>query len=97
METNEIKIKQEELDKIKQLSIKYNDLIYNLGKLNLEKNFLKKREMALDSAIDEIIDSYEEFKKEEEILINSINNEYGAGNLNIETGIFTPIKQEKNK
>lgn len=80
----------EELDQIKGLQEKYNVLGIQLVQLKLaQKNAeaylktLKEQEETLEA---QIIKTNEE----EKLLASQLDEKYGAGNLDLESGIFTP-------
>ena len=80
----------EELDQIKGLQEKYNVLGIQLVQLKLaQKNAeaylktLKEQEETLEA---QIIKTHEE----EKLLASQLDEKYGAGNLDLESGIFTP-------
>lgn len=80
----------EELDQIKGLQEKYNVLGIQLVQLKLaQKNAeaylktLKEQEETLEG---QIIQTNEE----EKALASQLDEKYGAGNLDLESGIFTP-------
>jgi hypothetical protein len=80
----------EELDQIKGLQEKYNVLGIQLVQLKLaQKNAeaylktLKEQEETLEG---QIIQTNEE----EKALASQLDEKYGAGNLDLESGVFTP-------
>jgi hypothetical protein len=80
----------EELDQIKGLQEKYNVLGIQLVQLKLaQKNAevylktLKEQEETLEA---QIIQTNEE----EKALASQLDEKYGAGNLDLESGVFTP-------
>jgi hypothetical protein len=80
---SEIKFSQQEVDSIKQLQKEYSDLSVTLGQLELEKLVLKTKEDTLHSA-------FKSISEKEQQILKDLNDKYGVGSLNLETGTFTP-------
>ena len=88
----EIKFTQEDLDSLQNLKDSYSSVELSLGRLEVQRLNLEKN---LDSLADEKLrleTEYENTQKREIELITELNEKYGAGNLNPETGVFTPSK-----
>ena len=86
----EIKFTQEDLDSLQNLKDSYSSVELSLGRLEVQRLNLEKN---LDSLADEKLrleTEYENTQKREIELITELNEKYGAGNLNPETGVFTP-------
>jgi predicted nuclease with TOPRIM domain len=89
-----IKIKADELAEVKMLQSKFQESIYRLGNLQIEK-------MELDRRVNEFVDREKKLKDEwvslqklEESLLDKIVKNYGEGNLNMVDGTFTPTLLE---
>ena len=87
---NQIKIKDEEFAEIKMLQSKFQENVYKLGNLQVEK-------MELERLVGEVIEREKKLKEDwgslqklEQELLDKIIKNYGEGNLNINDGIFTP-------
>lgn len=85
-----IKIKENEILEIKLLQTKFQESIYKLGSLQIEK-------MELDRLVTEFIEKEKKLKEEwtslqklEESLLDKIVKNYGEGSLNMSDGTFTP-------
>ena len=88
METKQFSV--EELEQIKKLQEKYNAIGVQLVQLKLaQKNAetylatLKEQEVVLESQIMET-------NTEEKQLAADLDTKYGAGSLDLESGVFTP-------
>ena len=95
MNNTPIKIKEEEFSEIKMIQSKFQESIYKLGNLQIEK-------MELDRMVTNFIEKEKKLKEEwislqklEEGLIDKIIKTYGEGNLNMANGTFTPTVQAK--
>lgn len=89
METK-IKLPDNEIAEIKMLQTKFQECIYKLGNLQVEK-------MELDKLVSEFIDNEKKLKEEwgslqkmEKSLLDKIVQTYGEGSLNMSDGTFVP-------
>lgn len=87
---NQIKLPDNEIAEIKMLQSKFQESIYKLGSLQIEK-------MELDRLVTEFIDKEKKLKEEwtslqklEQSLLDKIVKTYGEGNLNMSDGTFAP-------
>ena len=76
-----MKIKKEQLTKIKNQQEKLNDLIHNIGLLESQKHGLLHEIAKVNVDI-------EEYKQE-------LEKEYGAININLEDGTYKEIEEEE--
>ena len=83
-----IKLKTEELDKLKEIQQKNNAVAVELGNVELSKIQLENRRK-------EIITFLEELREEEKTLGDELSKNYGSGTLNLETGEFVPAPAEE--
>jgi predicted nuclease with TOPRIM domain len=88
---SEIKtITTEELEKLKELRNKYDGLSYTLGQIRIEQHLLDTQVNRLKEAETQLIKDYATLQAEEKALADEITKKYGQGQINIETGEFTP-------
>ena len=87
-----IKITESDLAEIKMLQGKFQQIIYNLGTLGVEK-------IELDRRVTEFVENEKKLKEEwvslqkmEQGLLDKIVKTYGEGNLNMTDGTFTPTE-----
>ena len=76
-----MKIKEEQLNKIKDQQEKLNELIHNIGLLESQKHGLLHEIAKVNVEV-------EEYKQE-------LEKEYGAININLEDGTYTKIEEEE--
>ena len=88
---NEIKFTEEEVGQINQLRNEVTQVFLQLGQLSLER---KRRLDELDNLESQLQQSHKELVEREQNLFKSLNEKYGDGNYDPNTGIFTPIQQE---
>ena len=86
----EIKFTQEEMDSLSNLRNSYAQLELSLGKLEVARIQSEQRMEQLENEKLRLETQYSEVQKQESILVSSLNEKYGDGNLDPETGVFTP-------
>lgn len=84
------KFNEEELTKIKTLQDKYQVLGIQLVQLTLAESNAKKYIEDLNQKKSELYKQIEDTSAEEKSLAEELNNKYGVGTLNLESGEFTP-------
>ena len=77
------KLTQEELDKLQGLSQKNSALINELGNISLIEINLVSRKEAANKFLDEL-------REEEQELVKSLEDSYGAGSIDLQNGEFIP-------
>jgi|TARA_R100001591_G_scaffold16388_1_gene22749 hypothetical protein len=85
--SEEIKFTEEELKSLGDLQQAYQRITNSYGQIALAKHNLEEQEAAVKS-------EFENTRKQEQNLLNSITEKYGPGQLNPQTGVFTPAPVE---
>ena len=85
-----IKFTEEELQSLNELSGTYRSVQEELGAIEVRKLMLNQQLDALDGRKVELEAAYTTNQQTERDLSKSLTEKYGAGNLNPETGEFTP-------
>jgi hypothetical protein len=80
-----MQIKEEYLTTIRELRDNFNTIVVSLGQISIQKANLENDEKLLQQ-------EYIKFGAEERELLSKIETEYGQGDLDINTGDFTPNK-----
>jgi hypothetical protein len=80
------KIKDEQLQKINELKGRYNELTFLIGQNKINQTNLKAEE-------EEMFEELARLGTEEQSVLSEIQKEYGDGNLDTNTGEFTPKVQ----
>jgi len=80
-ETKVSKITDEQLSTINETQTKLNDAIYRVGMLEMQKEAVKL--------------GFEDLSKEMENIKKSLEEEYGAVNIDLKTGEYTVIEKEE--
>ncbi len=78
-----MQIKEEYKTKIIELRDSFNEIVITLGQLAIQKATIEQDEKYLQ-------EQYQKFGLEEIELLTKIETEYGKGDLDIDTGEFTP-------
>lgn len=86
-----IKVAEEEVKKIKELRQSYQELIVQVGQVELQMNDLNDALNNLSEAKLKLMIKYAEIKETEKTQLEELNKKYGVGSLNVDTGLFTPI------
>ena len=85
--SEEIKFTEEELKSLSDLQQSYQRITNSYGQIALAKHNLEEQEAAVKS-------EFENTRQQEQKLLNSITEKYGPGQLNPQTGVFTPAPVE---
>lgn len=81
--SDKVKLTEQEVEKIKLLQQKYNELLLKFGQLSIDKLQLKEFEDSLNS-------EFQQSKQEETEYMQELNKKYGDGFLDTKTMEFTP-------
>lgn len=84
------KLTQEELQQLMDLREGYATTTTQFGQAKVEKMMLQQQLENLDKFEFDLEQRYVELQKKETQLVDLLNEKYGVGQLNLETGEFTP-------
>jgi len=87
-----IKFTKEELDQITALKESNNQKIAEFGQIELELLLANQRIEALDDAKNKLQEDYVELQNKERNLVQQLNEKYGAGQVDLSSGEFIPVK-----
>ena len=94
VETNdEMKFTAEELQELQDLQTGYQEKQVVLGQLAVQRILLDQQSDALEARVTEVEQEYEGVQQQERDLVAQLNEKYGPGSLNPETGVFTPTPE----
>ena len=82
-ETKVSKITDEQLSTVNETQAKLNDAVYRVGMLEMQKEAVKL--------------GFEDLSKEMENIKKSLEEEYGAVNIDLKTGEYTVIEKEEEE
>ena len=83
---------KEELDQIKELREKNSSLIQQFGQLKVERLVTNQRLEKLSEAEENLHSEYTDLQQQEKDLVKKLNEKYGAGTVDIDSGEFIPAK-----
>jgi hypothetical protein len=87
----QIKFTEQEVNSINQLKTDVELVFTQLGQLSIER---KRRNDELDEIESDLLERHKELVNTELELFKNLNEKYGDGNYDPNTGIFTPINNE---
>ena len=88
----EIKFTQEELSSLQSLKDSYSNVELSLGKLEVARMQTEQRLEQIEDERLRLETQYSNLINDEKVLLDELNEKYGPGNLDPDTGVFTPIK-----
>lgn len=86
------KLSQEELQQIKDLQVRYNKTIFELGAAQAQLMALEEQIEKITAEKKNLIADIKSIEEKENNLVKELQEKYGQGNINIETGEITPIQ-----
>ena len=86
----QIKFTEEEVKEINDLRFEVGSVFTQLGQVQIEK---RKRLEELEQNEASLLQKYTELVAKEDILFKGLNEKYGDGDYDPNTGIFTPIQK----
>ena len=92
---DEIKFTDEELKSLQDLSQSYQNIQASFGQLKVQKILNQQQADALEEAEVKMDADYKDIQDSERKLVEELNEKYGPGQLDPQTGVFTPVPQEK--
>ena len=87
-----IKFNDEELKQLESLQNDYSQKQVELGQIHVQRLLLNQQLAELQNRQSEIEQQYIEIQGREKQMVDMLNEKYGAGQLDPETGVFTPAK-----
>ena len=90
MPNKEVTLEQSELDEVKDLQGKYTDVILRMGQTSLQVEQLDTALEELKEKKEGLIQEHQELRTTENEMVQRLTEKYGNGNLDVNTGVFTP-------
>ncbi len=94
--SDEMKFTEEELQSLQNLQNGYQEKQALLGQLAVQRILLDQQSDALEIRTTEVEEEYAGVQQQERDLVEQLNEKYGPGSLNPETGVFTPAPVEES-
>ena len=86
----QIKITQEELNSLLDLRERIRTNVESIGRLNIKRHFVQMELNQIVEDLDQAYVSSEDLSLEENKIAQEILSKYGDGDLDFNTGIYTP-------
>ena len=93
-QSSEIKFTEDEIKSLNDLNQGYQTKQQQFGQLKVQRILLSQQMEALDETEIRLETEYSELQKSEQNLVAELNEKYGPGQLDPNTGVFTPTAQE---
>ena len=90
VETSEVKFSDDELQSLQSLQTGYQEKQAMLGQIAVQRIVLSQQMDALEARQVELESEYGNVQEEERELVQTLNDKYGPGTLDPQTGVFTP-------
>ena len=86
----EVVVPEEEIQEIKSLQEKYQGIALQLGQTRLQQAQLTKELDNIEANEQKLLVAYDEARESEQKIVKKMTDKYGIGNLDVESGKFTP-------
>jgi len=87
------KFTDQEMQSIAQLQNDYQQHIFSLGQIDLEKTDLEQQLQELLTKRTEVFNNWKKTQQDENNLLSTLSQKYGDGSLNIKDGTFKPLSK----
>ena len=91
----EVKFSQEEMNQLTELQQTYTTIQNTFGQLSVNRIRLEQELSSLDEADDRLKSDFAANQQKEREFVDTISKKYGDGNLDLNTGVFTPKTVEE--
>ncbi len=93
----EITFTEEELKSLSDLAQGYQTTQAAFGQLRVQKILLSQQKSALEDAEVQLETDYIQLQEKEQNIVKELNDKYGPGQLDPQTGVFTPTETVQEK
>ena len=91
--TDELKFTEKELESLNDLQVKYNTITNQFGQLAIAKLNLEKQTEVVNDQEFKLQEELNQAREEEQGILNDITEKYGPGQLDPQSGVFTPTTE----
>ena len=81
----------EELQQIQDMQTQYNKFVFELGSIEAQLQALLQQKVVIESEKDGIVSDLKTLSEQERVLVRDLQEKYGIGNINPQTGEITPF------
>jgi chromosome segregation ATPase len=85
------KLTSEEITSITDLQKQYNTNIFELGSVEAQISLITAQLKALEAEKNNILNDLNKIGEREKALVDSLQEKYGAGNIDLENGTISPL------
>ena len=89
VESSEVKFTDDELKSLQDLQTNYQEKQVAFGQLSVQRILVNQQMEGLEMRQDELETEYTSVQQEERDLVQKLNEKYGPGQLDPQTGVFT--------
>ena len=93
----ETKFSEEELKSLSELAQGYQTTQAAFGQLRVQKILLSQQHAGLEEAEVQLESDYITLQDKERELVKELNDKYGPGSLDPQTGVFTPVPEPETE
>ena len=90
VESSEVKFTDDELKSLQDLQTNYQEKQVAFGQLSVQRILVNQQMEVLAIRQEELETEYTAVQQEERDLVQGLNEKYGPGQLDPQTGVFTP-------
>ena len=95
--SKEVKFTEEELKSLADLAQGYQTTQAAFGQLRVQKILLQQQSEGLEEAEIKLEADYTSLQDNERDIVKQLNEKYGPGSLDPQTGVFTPVESDEEK
>ena len=92
-----VKFSEEELQSLQELQNTYAGISTQFGQLKVSKMNLRRQLDSLEQSEETLENAWEDNRKKETELVQSLTEKYGPGSLNPQTGEYTPVSVQETE
>ena len=90
---DEIKFTEKELQTLNDLQVKYNTITNQFGQLAIAKLNLEKQTEVVNDQEFKLQEELDQAREQEQEILKDITEKYGPGQLDPQSGVFTPTTE----
>ena len=90
---DDVKFTEKELQTLNDLQVKYNTITNQFGQLAIAKLNLEKQTEVVNDQEFKLQEELNQAREDEQGILNDITEKYGPGQLDPQSGVFTPTTE----
>ena len=90
---DEVKFTEKELQTLTDLQVRYNTITNQFGQLAIAKLNLEKQTEVVNDQEFKLQEELNQAREDEQEILNDITEKYGPGQLDPQSGVFTPTTE----